>query len=126
MNKRLNKRGYDIQRRILFEADDLLREMIKKLYRFYGFSTRNKVFPLIIFNAVFDVANTKEDKTWTPRQKHAWDLCKKYKEDFETALVIVAAKKVLKKEKKTALLTVKELGCKVKQEIQKCSHQKKK
>jgi len=121
---KINKRGYPLQQRILFEADPELRKMLLELQKFYLFRTRNKVFPYIILMAVFDVARLKEDKKWTKRQRESFLFCKKAAEDFQKALVITAAKKVLAKQPKNAKMSVPALMRKTKKEIKNVGHPK--
>lgn len=117
MAKRLNKRGYEVQRRILFEADPALREMLLELQKFYSFKTRCKLFPYIIFMAVFDVARLKEDKKWTERKRKSWLFCKQAAKDFSQALVLTGAEQVLAEQPKNTKMTVSQLAKKTNKKL---------
>jgi hypothetical protein len=118
--KKINKRGYPVQKRILFEADPTLRKMLLELQKFYLFKTRNRLFPYIILMAVFDIAALKENKKWTKRQHESWLYCRSVAESFDKSLFLVSAKRVLnraKKEKPNSKMTLKQLSTKAKKEL---------
>lgn len=80
---------------IQFLADKGELEAAAILEQFYGYENHHALLHQLLVLAVIDVSNLPEDKSWTPKQKKAWQYCRMQGKTVDEALILGTAKLVL-------------------------------
>ena len=102
---------------IYIRIDNALLDLISVLRDFYGYKTRNELFPYLIILSVLDIASLPKDSNWIPSQLKAWRASKTLASNFGDSIVISAARQVLKKQKPNTKMTASQLANKTKKEL---------
>jgi hypothetical protein len=102
----------------IFRVDNSQRKLVDAMLHFYKCTTHNQVFLQVLLFHAIDIANLKENKSWTREQKKAWLYCKKVAEEIKQVIILQSAKKALKKQKPDAKITIPQLADKTKKELQ--------
>jgi hypothetical protein len=82
---------------IYVRIDTKLLKLISMLRDFYGYRTRNELFPYLIILSVLDVATLAKNPKWSPHQIKAWQTCQKMSLSFKNSIALQTAKSILDK-----------------------------
>ena len=97
-------------RNIEFQADKSEREAIDVLRKFFGLKTRAKLLKHMLTFILLDIASLTPEKSWSGEKLSAWEYCQQATTEFQQALMLVSAERVLSRKKSTDTMSLEELS----------------